>query len=555
MKSSKSSTFSLLRTTCALVALFAFAASALAQVKISQLPTTTTATGSDIVPIVHGGTTSKVTLTNLAKAFGSTLVINVKDAPYSAAGNGTTDDTAALQAALTAAGAGGTKSTVFIPRGTYKVTSTLTSTEAVILEGEGPASVIMAHGNFGDILSFNKPALAANPWIAPGEDPSLPTDVSQGFVGCIFRNLKIDSADAMTSGSAVKVAWSHATIFDEVYIGTESSGSATLYDGITLLWQSACNVNACHICTSRRGVYVAGFPMEGQMPYHGYNGVIGGETDIWGKECVQHSAAITIAGGCGGFRIEPGCNMSHYDFGTVVDDGSSITGMGANREIWLGGYNDGNVDAGILIKAGSASQVHIVDGWAAGNGIFNQGWELYKTGLRCDNAASLDIVGGQFYLNLVHDMDLTAGDVTMTGTRAPFTLLDGAAKAIIVGGEFSRIESSAGDILLTGAQVKQALIDAGTTKISILGANIPPLDPDDNSGLQIDGSITDVNILGVGGYPNRFSAPLALPNLTKAQRDALDSPVAGLEIFQSDHTPGKRVFNGTAWMRFTETAD
>lgn len=61
---------------------------------------------------------------NAAAASGSqNLVINVKDAPYSAAGNGTADDTEALQDALDAAYAAG-GGIVYMPKGTYGVTGT-----------------------------------------------------------------------------------------------------------------------------------------------------------------------------------------------------------------------------------------------------------------------------------------------------------------------------------------------------------------------------------------------------------------------------------------------
>jgi hypothetical protein len=43
--------------------------------------------------------------------------------------------------------------------------------------------------------------------------------------------------------------------------------------------------------------------------------------------------------------------------------------------------------------------------------------------------------------------------------------------------------------------------------------------------------------------------------MTKTQRDAISSPVAGLAIYQTDNTPGLRVYNGTNWMKYTETAD
>lgn len=48
---------------------------------------------------------------------------------------------------------------------------------------------------------------------------------------------------------------------------------------------------------------------------------------------------------------------------------------------------------------------------------------------------------------------------------------------------------------------------------------------------------------------------LLLPRMTKVQRDAISSPVAGLAVYQTDNTPGLRVYNGTNWMRYTETAD
>jgi hypothetical protein len=48
---------------------------------------------------------------------------------------------------------------------------------------------------------------------------------------------------------------------------------------------------------------------------------------------------------------------------------------------------------------------------------------------------------------------------------------------------------------------------------------------------------------------------LVLPRMTKTQRDAIVSPVAGMAIYQTDNTPGLRVYNGTNWMKFTETAD
>ena len=48
---------------------------------------------------------------------------------------------------------------------------------------------------------------------------------------------------------------------------------------------------------------------------------------------------------------------------------------------------------------------------------------------------------------------------------------------------------------------------------------------------------------------------LLLPRMTKAQRDAISSPVAGLAVYQTDNTAGLRVYNGTNWVKYSETTD
>jgi len=72
-------------------------------VKISQLPPAPTPlVGADLIPVVQTGTTSKTTL----NAIRNYVTVNVES--FGAVGDGTTDDTAAIQAALNAVGYGGT---------------------------------------------------------------------------------------------------------------------------------------------------------------------------------------------------------------------------------------------------------------------------------------------------------------------------------------------------------------------------------------------------------------------------------------------------------------
>src|SRR5881296_1424040 len=61
---------------------------------------------------------------------------NVKSSTYGAVGNGSTDDTAAINAAIAAAVAAG-GGIVDIPAGTFKLTSALTAASKVTLRGAG----------------------------------------------------------------------------------------------------------------------------------------------------------------------------------------------------------------------------------------------------------------------------------------------------------------------------------------------------------------------------------------------------------------------------------
>ena len=98
------------------------------------VPTVVSTHLSSPLPLTQGGTGASTSAAALAALGGVSLAslggapvdwFNVKSAAYGAAGNGTTDDTAAIQAAVTAAGAAG-GGVVYIPHGTYKVSSTIT---------------------------------------------------------------------------------------------------------------------------------------------------------------------------------------------------------------------------------------------------------------------------------------------------------------------------------------------------------------------------------------------------------------------------------------------
>ncbi len=64
-------------------------------------------------------------------------------------------------------------------------------------------------------------------------------------------------------------------------------------------------------------------------------------------------------------------------------------------------------------------------------------------------------------------------------------------------------------------------------------------------------SVSDCAVLKV----ESTTQGILLPRMTKVQRGLIISPEPGLAIYQTDNTPGLRVFNGINWVRYTETTD
>lgn len=70
----------------------------------------------------------------------TTIFANVRNAPYSAVGDGVHDDTSAIQSALNACPS---NQVVYVPAGTYRVSSVLTIPRSISLRGDGPGRTII----------------------------------------------------------------------------------------------------------------------------------------------------------------------------------------------------------------------------------------------------------------------------------------------------------------------------------------------------------------------------------------------------------------------------
>jgi Pectate lyase superfamily protein len=165
-------------------------------------PITSITAGSNAV--VTGGATPSVGVTAAPSFSGpvtaSSLigdvpngVFNVKSPPYNAAGNGTTDDTAAIQAAVNAAIAakGGT---IYFPAGNYKVSSTITiastGSVGIIVRGSGTGAYTPSGGSTIQVA------------FASGDVFYMPGAVAGNLGDPAFFDLNVDASSVTRASGA-----------------------------------------------------------------------------------------------------------------------------------------------------------------------------------------------------------------------------------------------------------------------------------------------------------------------------------------------------------------
>ncbi len=178
----------------------------------------------DLVRTAFGTTDWNVTVGGVTRTPASWLAsiagifTNVKDPSYGAVGDGVTDDTSHVQAALTAATSG--KSIVFFPAGTYRIVSKLTIPVGVSLWGAGTEATFIkidhatestleygatASTGFQEIRGIAFDALQANSGVFV-----LFTNASTRKVH--ITNCVLGSASTIHTGACVSVGTAAATI-------------------------------------------------------------------------------------------------------------------------------------------------------------------------------------------------------------------------------------------------------------------------------------------------------------------------------------------------------
>jgi hypothetical protein len=298
---------------------------------------------------------------------------NVKT--YGALGDGSTDDTAAIAAAIAAAADG---NTVYFPAGIYKVSSAISIADPVVLTGDFHNSIIKTTSATADIFTVNSNCVRIN---SLSFDSSVVRTINCNYIHIAGTvQVFITECEFLNWSGAIKSSGTSVTISGcQFYNGIASIGvgiqidngfdvsikdmimsnPAQVFAGIYITQTGDVSIDDCQIILGGQGLYLN--PGAGQVI-----------TSVWANNCFFDTCsrglfATALAAGSSIVR----CLFDQCWFASASSSGvhlgtggvGAISGMDFNGCQFV--YNTGN---GITLNDSGVAEVHIRGCDIAGNG-------------------------------------------------------------------------------------------------------------------------------------------------------------------------------------------
>lgn len=287
-----------------------------------------------------------------------------------AVGNGSTDDTVALQACATQASSTG--ETIYLaPNKTYKFTSKITSTAAHAMVGDRTSILLMSGDFASDGWVFDSSTFSYADGDGGGPVPTFqPQDQANPdtgvIVGAILQGFTIEADTLQSAGGAFAFNWSWWTTIRDVQFGSHADRHLNV--GLAFNFAGLFYVDNCNFYYNLNGIFYAGARGGGC----GYGGrIMGG--DFYGPND-DNSHGIHVCGGFGGVTIGLNANIGtsgHAIYAQVnaTDPLGSGKTLDNGRELFVTDITaDTNVHTGLFVEDGAVTTLRLNNSWFAGNG-------------------------------------------------------------------------------------------------------------------------------------------------------------------------------------------
>ena len=390
------------------------------------------------------------------------IFIDVTAAPYNATGNGSTDDTAAIQSAINAVDAsfGGT---VYFPPGQYQISATLTvaASEVKLLGSGGNGSRISVTANV-DAISF-----------------------AAGLSRCAIRDLWIGSFTTRSAGWAIKINGSSGT--QSAYLDMQGVTVQNTFGGIYASWLNQ------SVWTNMRFIRSVTNGLTNQAVY-----MVGVKSHRLSHFVMTSTLGVV---GSEGIRLDSECDTILITDGEIINFPGGIAGIYLLNS--LGGANTGPrlvSMARILIESCNV-------GFYIGAGRFAKLTQCWGAA----NAAQGFILAG-------HDgVNMTDCEANQNGT-AGYQIASGA-------GPYSLIGCNANYNSQTTNNVSAGLqIDPSVTHVKVIGGSfgnwLYSLANKQKYGININATGTDYIVIH-GADTSVANVTLALNNLSTGTHNSV----------------------------------
>lgn len=295
---------------------------------------------------------------NYIKAKNNIFVYNVKD--YGATGNGTTDDTSAIQSALNAIPSQG--GVVYFPQGTYIITDTLTIKSYTTVLGAGTNTIVQQqstnkHGFYGaDKVKVSFQSLAIygpGSGVGTGKGIFLERTGSTAASNCAFRDLiiKFWGSHGFHGNTLI------ASVLENVRVDTVG-GHGFLFDSNT----TSTSIVSCYAVSTQQ----AGFVIQTGS----YNTFTGCAVDSCGMGyLLDTTTACSINGS--GCEIPVNRSVSYPGVGYKINAGSAnvLNGIrlyqNISKAVWITGNSTRNTVIGLFEdtpQAGATASIQLDSG-------------------------------------------------------------------------------------------------------------------------------------------------------------------------------------------------